>query len=226
MQITHSSEAGGRSAYHSIFSSRREESRSLTLQQQEGGVQITHSSAAGGRSAVVCPVWPNGCSRGWKSAPPAGNRRNGRSRLDVRRCGELTLTGTRHFAIHDGTRGGGGSPWCFQSKRRRAYQRDKRIALDEYSRLIVRFLDSTLKFDPVIRGQRSNFPEIGNFSDLQVYISKSIDYIETKPSSSCSTFNSEQDDILFWHIHQILMMYSIPEGSNVTLPGQIARGQT
>ena len=69
------------------------------------------------------------------------------------------------------------------------------------------------------------FPEIGNFSALQVNISKTITRIEMKPSRSCSSFNSEQNDILFWYLDQIFTMYSIPEGY-ITLTGKIAPGQT
>ena len=73
----------------------------------------------------------------------------------------------------------------------------------------------------------SNFPKIGNFfSDLQVNISKIINRMEMKPSSSCSTFNSEQIDILLRHLDQIFMMYSTPEGNSVTITGKIARGLT
>ena len=58
------------------------------------------------------------------------------------------------------------------------------------------FFDPSSKFDPVMRGQRSNFPEIGNFSDLQVCVSKTINRIEKNLSASCSTFDSEQNDIV------------------------------
>ena len=75
----------------------------------------------------------------------------------------------------------------------------------------LRFFDPRSKFDPVMRGQMSHFPEIGDFSDLQVNISKTVNRIEMKPSPSCSTFNSEQNDILFWHLDQIFIMHSIPE---------------
>ena len=53
----------------------------------------------------------------------------------------LTLACTRHFAILDGTSGRGVGatlhPWRFQSKRELS-GKDQRIALDEYSRLMVR----------------------------------------------------------------------------------------
>ena len=42
-----------------------------------------------------------------------------------------------------------------------------------------------------------------------------------KSSPSYSTFNSEQNDILFSHLHQIFVMHSIPEGNNVTLNGKL-----
>ena len=44
-----------------------------------------------------------------------------------------------------------------------------------------------------------------------------------KLSASCSTFNFEQNDILFLHLDQIFIMYSIPEGNSVTLTKKIAR---
>ena len=78
-----------------------------------------------------------------------------------------------------------------------------------------------------MKGQRSNFPEIGNFSNLQVRISKTIKRIDTIPSPSCSTsFNSEQNDVLFWYLDYIVVMYNILEGNNVPDIGKITRGQT
>ena len=73
--------------------------------------------------------------------------------------------------------------------------------------------------------ERLNFPEIGNFSDLQVHISKVIYRIEMKPSQSYSSLNSEQNGILFWNPDKIFVMYSIPEGNNVTLTGKIVRSK-
>ena len=54
----------------------------------------------------------------------------------------LTLTGTRHFTILNGTRGGRGDPSLRVTilivvKIRR---KDQRIAIDEYSRSVVHFL--------------------------------------------------------------------------------------
>ena len=133
----------------------------------------------------------------------------------------LTLASTRHFAINGTTGGGGGRhPLCFSKLRVVALSgKDHRIYLDEYSRLVVRFLT------PVMRGQRSNFLETGNFSTLNVHILKAISRIETKPSPSCSPFNSEKNDVLFWYLGRMLGMYSIPDGNTVTLTGKIARGQ-
>ena len=76
-----------------------------------------------------------------------------------------------------------------------------------------------------MRGERSNFPEISNFPYLQVYISKTINRIETKLSPWCSTFNSEQNGILVCYLDQILVMYSIPEENNVTLTGKTPEGK-
>ena len=77
-----------------------------------------------------------------------------------------------------------------------------------------------------MRGQMSNFPEIDNFSDLQARISRTINRIATRLSSSCSTFHSELNGILLWHLDQIFVMYSTPEGIKVIRTGKIARGQT
>ena len=105
-------------------------------------------------------------------------------------------------------------------------RKNQRIALYEYSRLVVRFFYPRSTHDRVLRGQRPNFPESAIFHIyLQVHIFKTIQHIKMKPFSSYSTLNSEQDETLFWHLDQIFMMYSIPEGSDFTLTGQIARGQ-
>ena len=49
-------------------------------------------------------------------------------------------------------------------------------------------------------GQRSSFPKIGDFSNLQAHISKTIKHIEMKPSPLCSPFISEHNDILVWYL--------------------------
>ena len=46
--------------------------------------------------------------------------------------------------------------------------KDQRIAIDEYSRMAVRFFYPRANFRPFMRGQRSNFLKIDNFSDSQV----------------------------------------------------------
>ena len=53
----------------------------------------------------------------------------------------LTLARTRHFAILDGTRGEGATPPLGVSKLSvvELSGKDRRIALDEYSRLVARF---------------------------------------------------------------------------------------
>ena len=52
-----------------------------------------------------------------------------------------TFAGTRHFAILDGTRGGGGNPLRVSKVSVVELSgKDHRIALDEYSRLVVHFL--------------------------------------------------------------------------------------
>ena len=76
-----------------------------------------------------------------------------------------------------------------------------------------------------MRGQMANFPEIGNFPDAQVHISKTINSVKTNLLPPCSTFSYEQNGILFWYLDQILVMHSIPGGNNVTLTGKTARGQ-
>ena len=85
----------------------------------------------------------------------------------------LTLASTLHFAILDGTggEGVGVTPLgIFKVSIIELSRKGQRIALDEYSRLMVLF-DPRSKFDPVMRGERSNFPKIGKFSYLQVDIS-------------------------------------------------------
>ena len=52
----------------------------------------------------------------------------------------LTLAGTRHFAILDGSRGGGDPPGVSKLSVVELSGKDWQIALDEYSRLVVRFL--------------------------------------------------------------------------------------
>ena len=52
--------------------------------------------------------------------------------------------------------------------------------MSTHSMFVGVFLDLRSKFDPVMRGQRSYFLEINNFSDLQAYISKTINRIQTK----------------------------------------------
>ena len=52
----------------------------------------------------------------------------------------LTLVGTRHFAILDGTMGGGATPvGVSKLSVAEVSEKDRRIALDEYLRLVVRF---------------------------------------------------------------------------------------
>ena len=77
-----------------------------------------------------------------------------------------------------------------------------------------------------MRDQRSNIPEIGDFSNLQVHISKTINCIETKTSPSCCTFNSEQNDVLFWYLNQTFVSIATLEGNNVNHTGKITQGQT
>ena len=75
----------------------------------------------------------------------------------------LNLAGIRHFAFLDSTGAGGGG----EAKRLgvskvsvvEISEKDQQLAHDEYSRLLVRLS----KFDPVMTGQMSSFPEIGNF---------------------------------------------------------------
>ena len=76
-----------------------------------------------------------------------------------------------HARFHNADmQGGGGSvdttlP-CFSKLRVVELSgKEQRIALDGYSRLMVDFRPRSI-FDPVLRGQRSSFHEIGNFSHL------------------------------------------------------------
>ena len=90
------------------------------------------------------------------------------------------------------------------------------MALSEYMRLVMSFYTRS-KCDPILRGHRSHFREIGISSRLQVNVSKTIYRSELKLSLSCSVFNSEQNDILCRYFGRIFVMLSIPEGNNVTL---------
>ena len=47
-----------------------------------------------------------------------------------------------------------------------------------------------LIFDPVMKGQRSNFCEYGNHSNVQFHISKTFHRSEMKLSPACFSFNS------------------------------------
>ena len=76
-----------------------------------------------------------------------------------------------------------------------------------------------------MRGQSSDFREIGKFSNFQVHISNTVYRIETKPSPTWSKLNSELNDVLFRYIDQIYVMYIIPEGNNITLIGKIIIGK-
>ena len=51
-------------------------------------------------------------------------------------------------------------------------------------------------FDPVLKGQGSNFRKIDNFSTLHAYISKTKNRSDLKHSPACSSFNSKQDRVL------------------------------
>ena len=100
--------------------------------------------------------------------------------------------------------------------------KNQRIALDEYSRLVVRFFGPRSIFDPVMRGQRSNFREIGNFSNYIYCISKTIDRSDIRFSPACSPFNSQQYSVSLQFLDGIYVTHSVPEGYSVTLIGKIA----
>ena len=83
-------------------------------------------------------------------------------------------------------RGGGATPpppWRFQSKHRRALRKKSAYSFSWVLAIGGTFFDPRSKFDPVMGGQRPNFPEISIFSDLRVHISKTIQRIEMKPLS-------------------------------------------
>ena len=70
-----------------------------------------------------------------------------------------------------------------------------------------------------LKVQSSRFPETGKFSVLQAKISKTIDRNEMKNSPVRSPFISEQEDVLFRHLHRKIVVYSVPE-QNVYLTGK------
>ena len=72
-------------------------------------------------------------------------------------------------------------------------------------------------FDLVMRGQRSNSREIGNFSDFHVHISGTINYNDMKPLPLYSPFDSEQVTCCF----SVLIKYL-----GCMASGKIARGHT
>ena len=76
-----------------------------------------------------------------------------------------------------------------------------------------------------MRGKRSILGELA-FLNLQVHISKTVNRSEINYLPACSLLNSKQCDVLFRYFNQIFVMYSIPEGNNVTSAGKIARGRT
>ena len=82
----------------------------------------------------------------------------------------LTLAGTRHFPILDGTRGEGATPRRV-SKLSVVELSGKTGGLPSMSTRDRCFVfDLRSKFGPIMRWQRSNFREIGKFSALQVHI--------------------------------------------------------
>ena len=76
-----------------------------------------------------------------------------------------------------------------------------------------------------MRGKWSNFSQIGNFSDLQVDISKTINRIEMNSSPLRSTFNFEQNDILFRHLNHIFIIYLFKKNTNLVFIGKYGVGQ-
>ena len=87
----------------------------------------------------------------------------------------LTLAGTRHFAILDGTRGVGATPSLCVSKVSIVELSEKkhRIALEEYSRLVVRFLTLGQNLTQLREVNGQNFPESAIFH-IYTYISQKL----------------------------------------------------
>ena len=69
-------------------------------------------------------------------------------------------------------------------------EKGQRIVLDDYSRFVF-FLRLSANIWPSFKRSRSNFRDIVNFSNSQVYISKNINFSENKSSPACLTFESE-----------------------------------
>ena len=93
-------------------------------------------------------------------------------------------------------RGGGATPHEFlQTKCRRALKKTANCS----SRVLAignAFFNPGPIFYPVMRGQRSNFSEIGNFSNSHAHISKTVNRSGVKLSPACCPFNCELDRIL------------------------------
>ena len=109
----------------------------------------------------------------------------------------LTLAGYGVSPPSVGQGGGGCNPPPLGISKRSVVElsgKDQRIALAEYSRLVVLFRSI---FDPVMAGQRSNFRKFYDFSTLRVYISKTIYRSGMGPSPACSPFNSAQSVMCF-----------------------------
>ena len=78
--------------------------------------------------------------------------------------------------------------------------KDQRIALAEYSRLVVFFWSYFGPiFHPVMAGQRSNCRKLQDFSTSRVRISNIIDRSGMRPSPACSPLNCAQNEV-FWCI--------------------------
>ena len=84
------------------------------------------------------------------------------------------------------------------------------------------FFDPRSIFDPVIRGQRSNFRDIGNFSILHYRISKIINRIGIKLSLASSLFTFERKKVSLPFIDRMFVTHSVSKGNSVDLIGKIA----
>ena len=101
----------------------------------------------------------------------------------------------------------------------------QRIALDEYSRLVVRFLILGQNLTP-FWGSKVKFSRNQQFSTLCSYTSKTINRSDIKLSQACSPINSVQPYKSLLFLDGIFVSHIVPEVNSVTPIGKIAVGQT
>ena len=98
-------------------------------------------------------------------------------------------------------------------------------AADCYSHLVVRFYPSSI-FDSVMKYQKSNFREIGNFK-LNSLCLRNYEFGEMKLSSSVPRFNFERNGVFLRHLDGMIVMHNIPimEHRKNCSPGKSPEGK-